>query len=174
MGSVYLFIFSLIVGFLGSVACWKLTKYYQHKNDKENFKELEEEVIEGLKKLKEYTAAKNSRKASDEYDLLNIALDNELSDITIVNEEGLTIASTLKDPEEVAAQYSNIFQNVNNIINNASKVIVKAGDEYVYITTIKKKDIPLYLIIHSNIEVDPISEKEIIKDILNVLDKYIS
>jgi predicted regulator of Ras-like GTPase activity (Roadblock/LC7/MglB family) len=158
---------------------WKVYKLQQHiikQNEKE---QLENEVIEGLLELKKSSTPKKQEmyNASNEYELIELALENNLSDITIACEEGLPIISTIKNPDEIAAKYSALFEyarNNNGGINNLQKISIKSEDGYKYIISIVKNGIPLYCIISSNIELDPINEKILIKGILNILDRYIS
>ena len=118
MENLSLFTVSLGAGFFGSY--YTLLKLKKDKKDvkKEEKDMLELEVIEGLQKLKSQAVSKNPEKASDTYDLLEIALSHDLLDVTVVNDEGLTIISTLKDPEEVSGQYSGIYQTLNKIMGN--------------------------------------------------------
>ncbi|MBA2863742.1 hypothetical protein [Methanococcus maripaludis] len=173
MENLGLFTISLGAGFFGSYyTLFKLKK--DKKNVQNEEKELLElEVIEGLQKLKSQAVSKNPEKASDTYDLLEIALSHDILDITVVNEEGLTIISTLKDPDEVAGQYSGVFQTLNKIMGNVEKTSIKSGEEYIYISTIEKNEMPFYIIANSNIEMDPIDERELQNEVIEILGQYI-
>ncbi|ABR54228.1 conserved hypothetical protein [Methanococcus vannielii SB] len=173
MENLTLFTVSLGAGFLSSY--YTLLKL---KKDKKNLEvkehaELELEVIAGLQKLKTRAISENPKKASDRYDLLEIALYHDILDITVVNEEGLPIVSTLMDPDDVSGQYSGIFQTINKVIGNVSKASVKSGDEYIYISTIEKNEMPFYIIANSNIEMSPMEEKELQSKVLGILDQYL-
>jgi len=173
MENLSLFTVSLGAGFFGSY--YTLLKLKKDKKDvkKEEKDMLELEVIEGLQKLKSQAVSKNPEKASDTYDLLEIALSHDLLDVTVVNDEGLTIISTLKDPEEVSGQYSGIYQTLNKIMGNVEKTIIKSGDEYIYISTIEKNEMPFYIIANSYIEMEPIDEKELQNEVIGILGQYI-
>ncbi|WP_459202601.1 hypothetical protein [Methanococcus sp. CF] len=173
MENLSLFTVSLGAGFFGSYyTLVKMKKNKKHVQQEEK-ELLEIEVIEGLQKLKSHAIAKNPEKASDTYDLLEIALSHDLLDVTVVNEEGLTIISTLKDPEEVAGQYSGIYQTLNKIMGNVEKTIIKSGEEYIYISTIEKNEMPFYIIANSYIEMEPIDEKELQNEVSGILGQYL-
>jgi len=173
MENLSLFTISLGAGFLSSFYTLMKVKRSKKTSETEEHEKLELEVIEGLQKLKSHALSEKSKKASDKYDLLEIALSQDISDITVVNEEGLPIVSTLKDPEEVSGQYSGIFQTLNKIMGNVSKASVKSGDEYIYISTIEKNGMPLYVIANSTIEMDPMEERELQSKVLGILDQYL-
>lgn len=163
-----------ILGFFITFSVWKIYKLKKSRREQEQKEELENEIIEGLLELKKHTVKSNNKKLSDKYDLLEIAFENDVLDITIANEEGLPIVSTLKDPDEDSAQYSALFQNVNKSLNsNLLKVSIKCEEGYRYILPIVKNNTSLYVIVSSNIEIDSINEKKLTKDILNILDRYI-
>lgn len=163
-----------ILGFFITFSVWKIYKLEKSRREQEQKEELENEIIEGLLELKKHTVKSNNKKLSDKYDLLEIAFENDVLDITIANEEGLPIVSTLKDPDEDSAQYSALFQNVNKSLNsNLLKVSIKCEEGYRYILPIVKNNTSLYVIVSSNIEIDSINEKKLTKDILNILDRYI-
>ncbi len=164
----------VVSGFLLGLAALKLYRMEQYRREQREKERLENEIIEGLIQLKKYTTAETSPVASDKYDLLEIALENDVSDIIIANEEGLPIVSTLKDPDEDSAKYSALFQYVNSSITNGLlKINIRCEDGYRYVIPIVKNNIPLYLIIKSNVEIDSIGEKKLTKDILNILDRYL-
>jgi len=165
----------VISGFLLGLAALKLYRMEMYRREQREKEQLENELIEGLLQLKKYTAAEAPSVASDKYDLLEMALENDVSDITVADEEGLPIVSTLKDPDEDSAKYSALFQYINNsIASGLLKISIKCEDGYRHIIPIIKNDIPLYIIITSNVEIDSIGEKKLTKDILNTLDKYLS
>ncbi len=164
----------VVSGFLLGFAALKLYRLEMYKKEQKEKEQLENEIIEGLLQLKKYTATETSSVASDKYDLLEIALENDVSDITVANEEGLPIVSTLKEPDEDSAKYSALFQHINNsIANGLLKVNIKCEEGYRYVIPIVKNNIPLYIIIKSKVEIDSINEKKLTKDILNILDKYL-
>ncbi|MBA2862007.1 hypothetical protein [Methanococcus maripaludis] len=173
MENLSLFTVSLGAGLFGSYYTLIKMKKDEKNTKKEEQDLLELEVIEGLQKLKTHAVSKNPEKASDTYDLLELALSHDLLDVTVVNEEGLTIISTLKDPEEVAGQYSGVFQTLNKIMGNVEKTSIKSGDEYIYISTIEKNEMPFYIIANSYIEMDPIDEKELQNEVIGILGQYI-
>ncbi|AEF95970.1 hypothetical protein [Methanotorris igneus] len=173
MEGYILFIISLISGFLGVILIWKTFENLNKSKIREERAKEEEEIIEGLKELKSYIAPEQ-KKASKEYDLLEIAFEHDILDITIANEEGLPIASTLADSEELAAKYSGIYQYIKNFMKkDIVKVSIKDKDGYVYIISISKGNIPLYLIINTKIELSQFSEKSLLRKILPLLDKYL-
>ncbi len=164
----------LILGFSITTVVWKIYVQQKIKLKEKEKEELENEIIEGLLELKKHTLKSNDKKLSDKYDLLEIAFENNVLDITIANEEGLPVISTLKNPDEDSAQYSALFQKVNKSINsNLLKVSIKSEEGYKTIHSIIKNGIVLYVIFSSNVELDPINERKLIKDILNILDNYI-
>lgn len=175
MEPIYIFTLMIMSGFLLGFAALKLYRREMHKREQMEKEQLENEIIEGLIQLKKYTAAETPSVASDKYDLLEVALENNITDITIANEEGLPLISTLKDPDEDSAKYSALFQYARDLIaNNLLKINIRCEDNYNYIVPVVKNNIPLYIIIKSNVEIDSIGEKKLIKDILNILDKYLS
>ncbi len=163
----------LFAGFLLGFAAFRVYKIKKEEEERKAREELEQEIIEGLIELKKYTTPDIDGLASDKYDLLEVALENDISDVTIATEEGFPIVSTLKNPEEDAAKYSALFQYINNnILNDLLKINLKSENGYRYVIPIVKENEKLYIILKSNIEIDNISEKKIVKDILNLLDKY--
>jgi len=165
-----LFIIFLMVGiFLGIVLTWKLN--ISKSSHEEEISE--EEIVESLSELKTYIVPEQ-KKASKEYDLLEIALEHDVSDITIVNEEGLPIASTLADSEELAAKYSGIYQYIKNSTNrDITKISIRDKNGYTYILSISKDGIPLYLIVTAKIEITSLSERTLLNRIMPLLDKYL-
>ncbi|AEH06379.1 hypothetical protein [Methanothermococcus okinawensis] len=174
MELIYIFIVALILGFTTTFLVWELNKVEKYKQESKQKEELENEIINGLLELKKHTVDFNNKKLSDKYDLMEIAFENNVSDITIANEEGLPIISTLKDPDEDSAQYSALFQNIDKSLNsNLLKVAIKCEDGHRYIIPIVKNNVKLYIVVSSNGEIDSVSERKLVKDILNVLDNYI-
>ena len=138
MDETIFFIVSLISGFSCAVLIWKLLeKKVKEKMEHEIFNE--DEIVEGLKELKTYIAPPQQEKASKEYDLLELAIEYEVSDITIVNEEGLPIASTLADSEELAAKCSGVFYYIKKILGgDITKVEIKNPNKHIYIHPLLK------------------------------------
>ena len=181
MESIYLLFIASISGFLIVVAMWKAYELQQQIKKEKEKEQLENEVIEGLIKLKKSSIPTPQKKqetsgASNKYDLIELALENDLLDITIACEEGLPVISTIENPNEIAAKYSALVEYAKNNVEESDlhRVSIKSEEGYKYIITMIKNDIPLYCIISSNIEFDPLNEKMLIKDILNILDEYIS
>ena len=178
MELIYILFMASISGFLFTIAICKLYNLRNYIMKQKEKEQLENEVIEGLLELKKYSEQTSNpeSKASDKYDLIELALENDLSDITIVSEEGLPIISTLRNPDELAAQYSALFEYAHNSegINNLQRMSIKSEDGYKYITSMVKNGIPLYFIISSKVRLDSITERILMKDVLQILDEYIS
>ena len=175
----FIYIFTLLMvlsGFLFALAAWKLYQLELLKKEMREKEKLENEVIDGLLELKKYSAAGDiSTKASDSYDLLSVALMHDVSNITIISDEGLPIVSTLKDAEEISARFSALYDFALKILQDKlNKLFVKLEDKYVLIYPDVKNDIPCYIIIESKYELDSITEKRLARDILYVLDNYLS
>ena len=178
MELIYILFMASISGFLFTIAICKLYNLRNQMMEQKEKEQLENEVIEGLIELKKYSEQTQSSgsKASDKYDLIELALENDLSDITIVSEEGLPIISTLRNPDELAAQYSALFEYARNSegINELQRMSIKSEEGYKYITPMVKNGIPLYFIISSKVRLDSIIERILMKDLLQILDEYIS
>jgi len=91
------------------------------------------EIIENLKELKPYVAPDEGREYTKEFDLVEIALSYDIEDIIVVNDEGLVIATTLKDADEVGATASSIFEYIKKLCGNIKKVVIFKEDSYLYI-----------------------------------------
>ena len=177
MDPIFVFLISFLICLILVMLGWYL---YNIKKERERLlekKKLEDEIVKSLLELKKYTAESievSDEKLSDKFDLIEVALENDISSITIASEEGLPILSTIKNPEEVSAKYSSLFQQIHKISKNTPKKIsIKFEDYYIHIMPIVMNDLILYLIIRSNFELDPVNEKKLIRDILNILEDHI-
>ena len=176
----FIYIFTLLMvlsGFLFALAAWKLYQLELLKKEMREKEALENEVIDGLLELKKHSAAGEvSTRASDSYDLLSVALMHDVSNITIISDEGLPIVSTLKDAEEISAQFSALYDFALKILpDKLNKLSVKLDDEYVLIySAAAKNDISCYVIIESKYELDSVTEKRLAREIMYVLDNYLS
>jgi predicted regulator of Ras-like GTPase activity (Roadblock/LC7/MglB family) len=167
----------VLSGFLFALAAWKLYQLELLKKEMREKEALENEVIDGLLELKKHSAAGEvSTRASDSYDLLSVALMHDVSNITIISDEGLPIVSTLKDAEEISAQFSALYDFALKILpDKLNKLSVKLDDEYVLIySAAAKNDISCYVIIESKYELDSVTEKRLAREIMYVLDNYLS
>ena len=175
----FIYIFTLLMvlsGFLFALAAWKLYQLELLKKEMREKEKLENEVIDGLLELKKYSASGDiSTKASDSYDLLSVALMYDVSNITIISDEGLPIVSTFKDAEEISAQFSALYDYASKILpDKLNKLFVKLEDKYVLMYSAVKNDIPCYVIIESKYELDSVTEKRLAREIMYVLDNYLS
>ncbi|MBW9223630.1 roadblock/LC7 domain-containing protein [Methanothermococcus sp. SCGC AD-155-E23] len=175
MDPILFFLLSFFIGLVLVIVGWYL---YQLKKERERMLEkekLEEEIVSSLLELKKYTTESIGEETlSDKFDLLEVALENDVSSITITSEEGLPIVSTIKDPEEIAANYSALFQQICRISKHIPKRIsIKFEDYYIHIIPIVVDGVIFYAIVRSNFELEPVSEKKLIGDIVNVLEDYI-
>ncbi|AAB98151.1 hypothetical protein MJ_0163 [Methanocaldococcus jannaschii DSM 2661] len=170
MDAIIIFLILFIVGVLIGVGVY----YYKEKERKKTYKIIEMEIIENLKELKPYVAPDEGREYTKEFDLVEIALSYDIEDIIVVNDEGLVIATTLKDADEVGATASSIFEYIKKLCGNIKKVVIFKEDSYLYIYPLKLYGENLYVIIESKIALDVIEEKEILKRITGVLKKYFS
>jgi len=162
MELILIFIMFYVLGFLIVLIIWKIYSIKKEKDKKIEKERFENEVINSLLELKKYTIKNlDVRKLSNKYDLIEVALENEVISITIASDEGLPILSTLKDPYEESAKYSAIFQNISKSLNNNPSRLSIEYDEgyYVHITPIIKYDNILYIIVKSNMEINTITEK---------------
>jgi len=177
MEFIYAFtVLMVLSGFLFTIAAWKLYQVELLKKEMREKEKLENEVIDGLLELKKYSVVDDtSRVVSDSYGLLEVALTHDVSNITVISEEGLPIVSTLKDVDEIAAQISALYDFASKVLpNKLKKLSIKSDDEYVLIYSTVKNDIPCYIIIESKYELDSITEKRLERDIMYVLDEYLS
>jgi len=148
--------------------------YYKEKEKKKTYKLIEMEIIENLKELKPYVAPDEDREYTKEFDLVEIALSYDIEDIIVVNDEGLVIASTLKDADEVGAIGLGIYNYIKKFHNNVKKIIIQKDEEYIYIFPLKLYDENLHVIIESKIALEVVEEKEILGRVSEVLKKYFS
>ena len=176
MDPIFIFLLSFLICLIIVMLGWYL---YTIKKERERLlekKKLEDEIVKSLLELKKYTAESievSDEKLSDKFDLIEVALDNDISSITIASEEGLPILSTIKNSEEISAKYSSLFQRIHKISKNMPKKIsIKFEDHYIHIFPIVVDGHTLYLIVRSNFELEPVNEKKLIKDILNVLGDH--
>lgn len=180
MDLMFLIFLSLIFFLIGLILIMLGWYIYTTKKEKERLLEkekLEDEIVNSLLELKKYTTESinvSDEKLSDKFDLIEVALENDVSSITIASEEGLPVVSTIGNPEEMSANYSALFQHTHKLSKNKPKrMSIKFEDYYIHILPIFKNDVSLYAIVRSNFELDPVNEKKLIKDILKVLDDYI-
>ncbi|WP_250543591.1 roadblock/LC7 domain-containing protein [Methanocaldococcus lauensis] len=146
---------------------------YREREKRKTYKLIEMEIIENLKELKTYMDTEN-KEFSKEFDLVEIALTYDVGDIIVVNNEGLIIASTLKDAENAGAVCLGIFEYVKKFYNDIRKIILQRKDKYIYIYPIKLCGEMIYIIIESKVMLEIVDEKEILKKTCNVLKKYFS
>ncbi|ADC68810.1 Roadblock/LC7 family protein [Methanocaldococcus sp. FS406-22] len=168
MDGTIIFLILFIVGVGIGVGLY----YYKEKEKKKTYRLIEMEIIENLKELKPYVAPDEGREYTKEFDLVEIALSYDIEDIIVVNDEGLVIASTLKDADEIGASASGIFEYIKKFYSNIKKVVIFKDDSYMYIFPLKLYDENLYVIIESKIALEVVEEKEILRKICEVLKKY--
>ena len=176
MGPILLFLISFLIGLALVMVGWYI---YNIKKGREKLLEkkiLEDEIVSSLLELKKYTSENIviiDERLSDKFDLIEVALENDVSSITITSEEGLPILSTIRDSEEVSAKCSALFQQTHKILKDEpKKMSIKFEDHYIHIIPIVVGGHILYVIVRSNFELEPVNEKKLIKDILNVLEDY--
>jgi len=174
---IFLFIIFFLIGLVFVILGWYIYITEKEKKRLLEKEKLEDEIVNSLLELKKYTTESiniSDEKLSDKFDLIEVALENEVGSITITSEEGLPIISTIRDAEEVSAKYSALFQRTHKLSKDKPKrVSIKFEDYYIHILSISKDDVNLYVIVRSNFELDPANEKKLIKDILKVLEDYI-
>ncbi|AIJ06480.1 hypothetical protein JH146_1638 [Methanocaldococcus bathoardescens] len=146
--------------------------YYREKEKKKTYKLIEMEIIENLKELKPYVAPDESKEYTKEFDLVEVALSYDIEDIIVVNDEGLVIASTLKDADNVGAIGLGIFEYIKKFHDNVKKIIIQRDEEYIHIYPLKLHGENLYVIIESKIMLEVVEEREILRRIYDVLKKY--
>ena len=175
MEPILIFAVFYTLGFLAVLISWGIYNI-KKENDRQIKKEqFEDEIISSLLELKEYTTTNlEDGKLSNKYDLIGIALENDVTNIIIVNDEGLPVLSTLENSDEYSAKYSALFQRVSKLSKNKpSKVSIKYDDGYyINILPMVKDNNKLYVIIKSNIEIDTMTEKKLLFEVSNVLDEY--
>ncbi|ENN96357.1 Roadblock/LC7 family protein [Methanocaldococcus villosus KIN24-T80] len=167
MLSTIVFLLSFCIGTVLGI----YVKIKREKNIEKNHKELENKVIENLKELKKYVAPLDDREYSKEYDLVEIALDYGLEDIVVVNDEGLVIASTLKDGEMLGASGLDIYERIKKYHDDTKKVIIYKDNLYTYIYRGKLNNERIYIIIDSKTQIDKFNEIEILGKIAKILRK---
>jgi len=177
MDPILLFLVSFLACLILVILGWYI---YTIKKEREKLlekKKLEDEIVNTLLELKKYTTKSidvSDEKLSDKFDLIEVALENDVSSITISSEEGLPIVSTIRDPEEISAKYSALFQQICKISKSIPKKIsIKFEDHYIHIVPIVKDGLTLYVIVRSNFELEPVNEKKLMRDILNILEEYL-
>ena len=182
MNPIVIFILFFIVGLFVGILIWKIYHIRKEMEKQAKKEQLENEIVDSFIELKKYTTLDVGTELdseyielSNKYDLIEVALENDVVNITIANDEGLPVISTLKDPYEESAEYSALFQSVSKSLKNKpSKVSIEYDEgHYLYVKPVVKNDIKLYVIIRSNIELDPSSERKLTREVLNVLDEYI-
>ena len=177
MDPILLFFVSFLIGLALALVGWYIYHIKKERERQLEKEKLEEEIVSSLLELKKYTTKSieiSGEKLSDKFDLIEVALENDVSSITITSEEGLPIVSTIRDPEEISAKYSALFQQIYKISRDMpKKVSIKFEDYYIYIVPIVRNDLILYAIVRSNFELDPANEKKLMRDILDVLERYI-
>ncbi|XRO75579.1 roadblock/LC7 domain-containing protein [Methanocaldococcus sp. 28A] len=146
--------------------------FYKEREKKKTYKLIEMEIVESLKELKPYVAPDESKEYTKEFDLVEVALSYDIEDIIVVNDEGLIIASTLKDADNIGAIGLGIFEYIKKFHDNVKKIIIQKDDSYIHIYPLNLHSENLYLIIESKIMLDVLEEKEIIRKVYNVLKKY--
>jgi len=177
MDSIFLFLILFLIGLVVIMLGWYI---YTIKKEKEKLLEkekLEDEIVNSLLELKRYTTESiniSNEKLSNKFDLIEVALENDVTSITITSEEGLPIVSTIRNPDEISAKYSALFQRTHKLSKNKPKKIsIKFENYYIHILPISINNVNTYAIIRSNFELDAVNEKKLIKDLLNVLEEYI-
>ncbi len=176
MEPIYILLLAMFSGFLGSIALWLL---YEQRKKIKTMKEkelLEKEVIDGLLELKKYSISDDitENKASKDYDLIELALEQDINDIIISSDEGLPILSTIKESDELAAETTALYKYASKYFkNNIDKILIKSGEEHQYIYKIIKNNIPVYIMLKSKIELEPVNEKMLLKDLSITIDRYI-
>ncbi|XRP97317.1 roadblock/LC7 domain-containing protein [Methanocaldococcus sp. 16A] len=168
MDATILFLILFILGVVIGVGVY----YYKEKEKKKTYKLIEMEIVENLKELKPYVAPDESKEYTKEFDLVEVALSYDIEDIIVVSDEGLIIASTLKNAENIGAIGLGIFEYIKKFHDNVKKIIIQKDDAYIHIYPLNLHGENLYLIIESKIMLDVLEEKEIIRKIYNVLEKY--
>ncbi|HIP84858.1 MAG TPA: hypothetical protein EYH15_05155 [Methanothermococcus okinawensis] len=175
MDPVLLFLISFFTGLVLVILVWYIYNLKKERERELEKKKFEEEIVNSLLELKKYTTESISdEKLSDKFDLIEVALENDVSSITISSEEGLPIVSTIKNPERISAEYSALFQQILKISKRMpEKISIKFEDYYIHIIPIVVDGIILYAIVRSNFDLEPVNEKKLISDIRNVLEDYI-
>ncbi len=166
----YYFLGFFIFGTILGIALYK----YKESQKKKEFKIIEMELVNNLKELKTYIEPDENKIFSDEYDLVEIALEYGLEDIIITNDEGFIVASTLKDSEELGSNVFKIFCNVKDLYNNLKKIIIQEENSNIIIYPIRCCDENLYIIIVTKKLPSHLDEKEIYNRVYTLLkDKYL-
>ncbi|WP_456471528.1 roadblock/LC7 domain-containing protein [Methanocaldococcus sp.] len=174
MSLTLLYLITFIFGsFLGySLYNIKKQKEMQEKN------EIEEELINSLKELKSYVTPigeEDVKEFSKDYDLVEIALEYNLIDIVVTDDEGLVITSTIKEEEDIGAIAASIFDYINKYLSNVRKVVIVKENSYLYIYKLYIYDEKIYIIFESKVLLDLISEREVTKKIYGLIkDKHLS
>ena len=176
MEPILIFAMFYILGFLAVLTTWRIYVIKKEKDKHMKKEQLENEVISSLLELKKYTTKSiGGEKLSDKYDLIGIALENDVTNIVIVNDEGLPVLSTLENSDEYSAKYSALFQSVCKLSKNKpSKISIKYDEGYyINILPMIKDNNRLYVIIKSNIEIDTITEKKLLFEVSGILEEYL-
>ena len=175
MDPILFFLLSFFIGLVLVIVGWHLYTLKKERERQLEKEKLEKEIVSSLLELKKYTTESIADESlSDKFDLLEVALENDVSSITITSEEGLPVVSTIRNPEEISARYSALFQQVFKMSKSMPKRIsIKFEDYYIHIIPIVMNGLIFYAIIRSNFELEPVNEKKLISDILNVLEDYI-
>ncbi|MCQ6254849.1 roadblock/LC7 domain-containing protein [Methanocaldococcus sp.] len=145
--------------------------FFKEREKRKTYKLIEMEVIENLKELKAYMDT-GDKEFSKEFDLVEIALTYDIGDIIVVDDEGLIIASTLKDADDIGAIDLGIFEYAKKFYKDIKKIIIQRKDKYIYIYPIKLCNEHLYIILESKIMLEIVDEREIIKKTCNVIKNY--
>ncbi|MBW9221632.1 hypothetical protein KKP97_01085 [Methanothermococcus sp. SCGC AD-155-C09] len=183
MSPIIVFFIFFLVGLFIGIIIWTIYRVIKEREKQAEKEQLENEIVSSLLELKKHTTLNigaeldtDYGELSNKYDLIEVALENEVVSITIANDEGFPVISTLKDPYEESAKYSALFQSIyKSSRNKPSKISIEYDEKhYLYIKPVVKNDIKLYVIVRSNIELDPSSERKLIREILNILDEYIT
>ncbi|CAB3288883.1 Robl_LC7 domain-containing protein [Methanocaldococcus lauensis] len=167
MDAVAIFLILFIIGVGIGIGLY----IHKEREKRRTYKIIETEIIENLKELKTYMESED-REFSKEFDLVEIALSYDLGDIIVVNDEGLIIASTIKDAEDIGAINFSIFKYIKKFYKDVKKIIIQRKDNYIYVYPIKLCGEHLFIIVESKIMLDSIEEKDIIKKTCNIVKKY--
>ncbi len=173
MNSTLIFLITFITGGLLGYLFYnmKLKKEYEKKE------EIEEELVKSLKELKSYVAPKEvieEREFSKDFDLVELALEHNLIDIIVTDEEGLTIATTIKDESDLGPKIVYIFENIIKNFSDTRKVIISKKESYLYIFKSIIGEEPIYIIFESRVMLNPVDEREVVKKIYKIVkDRYL-